>query len=1022
MTGAALAMLCGEGIGAADTQVARGLAFLKGKQDAATGGIVAGPFVPRLNAPSNAWALIGLNACGVSDDAAAGGRSISDFLLSLRRANGSFKYVPEDGETSPQDMNATEAAVRALSGAAFFADRPPAAALASGRLGGRRDAGADRGRRRRPRRRRALLRGDRSCGSTLDAVLWTAGCVSDSRVTDGRVTSIGGVVAGPGRAWVASVAGGGVAPAGEQQIGAGDNVSLELRTWALAAGAWSVGFGGQARETIGAPRTITLTATTDGVRPARVRAADDFLITADTCTQASLDEGEACSVSVRFAPAAAGARAATLLITDAAGDAISAVEGAGTGRRPGRPRRSRGCAGPAGHDRPRARWVRRARPARGRGGRSGHGRLDRARRIAGSAGRRPARATRACRQSELPDHRQAARSLQRALRVWLTRRGLDDRAARPRRPHVRLRAAVPAACDAQTHAWRLHPADRARHAARPGRVMAVRLPSPWWLTKFAVCRSIVTTPMATGPRRFAVLRRSALAAGLLVAAAAAPAVAAPADVHVRVEGEQRTLFDRVVRTDGHDVRTASDTAPRRCDGTDNGANPMPGPTATAATVDAMTTIGQGFDGAVVPRLRRLLPHPLGPGCGGQRQRLVVGHPRQPRLHAGRRLPVPGPDGRRGAVGLRRVQLASLPVAGGAATTTVGVADHGHRHLDREQHLGRPDQRLRRIRARRSRGSAPTRSRRRRTPCKPGTSDAAGKAVVVFQRPGWQRLKARDQQPGEHPVAIASNSVDVCVHAADGSGCDGPPPSQVPVWPGGPIPSRPRPQRRHPRRPRPRRPPLRRTRAPRLRRRRRPSRRCGSRRPRSARATVAADASTVRWGVLDAGPGVRGWEISARKAGSTNWTVRARGAQMTSAVLRCRPERSGRCASPVTDALGRAATTDIGTVLVPIDDRSRALRYRGDWSRKRDAAGWRATVSEGAKGAPTTVRLPAGRPLLRSAAARARRGSRWRGPPRGLPDRRRTWRGAPGDGRAPHPRRRRATACARRPGSASTASP
>ena len=352
MTGAALAMLCGEGIGVSDLQVARGLAFLKGKQDAATGGIVAGPFVPRLNAPSNAWALIGLNACGVEDEPGAGGKSISDFLLSLQRANGSFKYVPEDGETSPQDMNATEAAVRALSGAAFFADPParegarwrPVATVAAGTPVPIAVGVDDRA-------------GDvRYCavtvpaGSGLDAVLRAAGCVSDPRSVGGRVTSIGGVAAEPGRAWVASVAGGALAPAGSQVIGAGDNVSLELRTWALVAGAWNLDLGAQTRETIGAPRTVTLTATADGVRPARVRTTgDDFLISADTCTQATLDEGEACSVGVRFAPAAEGAGAATLLVTDATGDAITAVELAGTGETavsagPG----TVGAAGPAG--------------------------------------------------------------------------------------------------------------------------------------------------------------------------------------------------------------------------------------------------------------------------------------------------------------------------------------------------------------------------------------------------------------------------------------------------------------------------------------------------------------------------------------------------------------------------------------------------------------------------------------------------------------------------------------------------
>src|SRR5690349_10945366 len=94
---------------------------------------------------------------------------------------------------------------------------------------------------------------------------------------------------------------------------------------------------------------------------------------------------------------------------------------------------------------------------------------------------------------------------------------------------------------------------------------------------------------------------AALAACGLTASAAVPvASAAPADVSVRVEGVRATVFDRVVRTAGHDVKAASDTETRTCDGTNLGANPTPGPTATGATVDAMTSIGQSFDGNWYP--------------------------------------------------------------------------------------------------------------------------------------------------------------------------------------------------------------------------------------------------------------------------------------------------------------------------------------------------------------------------------------------------------------------------------------
>jgi hypothetical protein len=72
---------------------------------------------------------------------------------------------------------------------------------------------------------------------------------------------------------------------------------------------------------------------------------------------------------------------------------------------------------------------------------------------------------------------------------------------------------------------------------------------------------------------------------LVVLAIAAPAAAAdPVSVNLRVEGQTQTIFDGPVTTDGHQITTQSGgTHP--CDGTNNGAHPSPGPTATAALDD-----------------------------------------------------------------------------------------------------------------------------------------------------------------------------------------------------------------------------------------------------------------------------------------------------------------------------------------------------------------------------------------------------------------------------------------------------
>src|SRR5262249_2278006 len=71
-------------------------------------------------------------------------------------------------------------------------------------------------------------------------------------------------------------------------------------------------------------------------------------------------------------------------------------------------------------------------------------------------------------------------------------------------------------------------------------------------------------------------------AALALVTEAAPA--APATVHLRVEGSSATLFDGSVATDGKTL-TKDGSGPHPCDGTNNGANPTPGPTMTAALDD-----------------------------------------------------------------------------------------------------------------------------------------------------------------------------------------------------------------------------------------------------------------------------------------------------------------------------------------------------------------------------------------------------------------------------------------------------
>src|SRR5689334_22350924 len=99
----------------------------------------------------------------------------------------------------------------------------------------------------------------------------------------------------------------------------------------------------------------------------------------------------------------------------------------------------------------------------------------------------------------------------------------------------------------------------------------------------------------------AMRRRARIVTILVACALAIPAGAAAAPttkLDVRIEGRTGTLFEGPIVSEGHAVRSykgaggseAEDLAEHHCDGTNNGRHPSPGPTPTAAGVDAMETI------------------------------------------------------------------------------------------------------------------------------------------------------------------------------------------------------------------------------------------------------------------------------------------------------------------------------------------------------------------------------------------------------------------------------------------------
>lgn len=102
-----------------------------------------------------------------------------------------------------------------------------------------------------------------------------------------------------------------------------------------------------------------------------------------------------------------------------------------------------------------------------------------------------------------------------------------------------------------------------------------------------------------------------LAALSCAAGAAAPAVAAPTDVTVRVEGATKTIFEGKVTSDGHSL-TKDSTGAHPCDGTNGGVNPAPGATLTAALDDATKLAGLEWGGSWDDSFQDFLVTKIGP--------------------------------------------------------------------------------------------------------------------------------------------------------------------------------------------------------------------------------------------------------------------------------------------------------------------------------------------------------------------------------------------------------------------------
>jgi len=428
---------------------------------------------------------------------------------------------------------------------------------------------------------------------------------------------------------------------------------------------------------------------------------------------------------------------------------------------------------------------------------------------------------------------------------------------------------------------------------------------------------------------------------IFIVLTAPSAGAVPAEVNVRIEGKAETLFEGPVLTDGHNVKAISDDeAPgwgRRCNGLNNGASPTPGPTPTAAAVDATAILGEGFDGDWYGSesfddyfITQWGPErqDVGEGdywgvavnnvftsVGGCQYLLDVGDEvlwvydafdGRPQL-----VLYPG-DYSGGSVELTAEATLGVPFE-------VSVVQWGHECC----------------------ASAPPPSPTRSTIPFEGAevgpvvstvggferidtasaetveTGADGTATITFDEPGWHRIKATKLSAGNETM-IRSNRLDVCVPAAPAADCGAPPSDDLTrIPPPGDLEEEPEPEEA----PGPQpgggagqsgAPPT-----------------TGPPPPTIAgpirialrdldRSRIAMGIVGVSWRVQDAGAGISRWSVSSKRLGrkGSRFVTRATGKAKSSARVRLPGGARYVLRFTVTDVLGRSSNVNLGTVRVP----------------------------------------------------------------------------------------------------------
>lgn len=432
-------------------------------------------------------------------------------------------------------------------------------------------------------------------------------------------------------------------------------------------------------------------------------------------------------------------------------------------------------------------------------------------------------------------------------------------------------------------------------------------------------------------------------ASLLTVALASVAQAAPTQVNVRIEGRSETLFEGPILTEGHNVRASSDSsapaAGRRCNGLNNGQNPTPGPTPTAAAADAMSLIGEDFDGLWYAQpfedyfIKRWGPDAQSEGAG-EYWGLVVNNVFTD--VGGCQYQLDGGDEvlwvYDAFAGRPRLLLypAAYSAAALPAPVTVGIGEPLELEVDAWSGYNEGDP-----------PAAPTRSttsfagaeiapvatdaqgfeRVETDSAAAVTSGPDGEAEVSFAQAGWHRLKATVAGSGGAETVVRSNRLDVCVTPdpscatlpaedlvrtppslpgeeggdGEGGGDDGDGAGGSPVDPaprasavpaggsGGPEAG-----------------PVR------------------LRLSRLDRSRLARGIVGVGWRVLDAGPGIAGWTISSQAIGrpGARYVRRAGGSSRNAATVHLPAGAAYRLRLTVVDALGRGSAAALGRVEIP----------------------------------------------------------------------------------------------------------